>query len=70
VRTLECDYSLLAAAVPEIEKLAEGTKLGETLEAIHEEAAMNMKTSGFEKCNWIFQLAHVLTAPGREDARH
>jgi hypothetical protein len=74
VRTLECDDSSLAAVVPEIEKLAEfllqeGMKLGGEMEDIYEAAAMNIRSRAFEKGNWIFQLAYVLTPAGREDAR-
>jgi hypothetical protein len=72
--TLESDDSSLAAVVPEIEKLAEfllhqGMKLGGEMAAIYEAAAMTIRFCAFEKGNWIFQLAYVLTPTGREGAR-
>jgi hypothetical protein len=72
---LECDDSPPATVVPEIEKLAEflqdqGTELGKALETIYEDGAMNIKIHAFEKCDWIFQLAYVLTPAGQADARH
>jgi hypothetical protein len=75
VRTLECDEASLAAVAPEIEKLAEflldeKRKFGEALGPLYEDAAMNIRICAFEKCNWIFQLAYVLTPAGREDAQH
>jgi hypothetical protein len=61
--------------VSEIEKLAEfllheGTKLCGEMAALYEAAAMNIRSHAFEKGNWIFQLAYVVTPAGRKDARH
>jgi hypothetical protein len=45
-------------------------ELGEALETIREDVAMNIRIRAFEKCNRIFQLAYILTPAGQEDARH
>jgi hypothetical protein len=74
VRTLECDDGSVATVVPEINKLVRRLKLeagviDEPIKIMYIHAAAVIKRRAFEKSNFLFQLACVLTHLGREETR-